>query len=65
MSLFIEVLILLAILVEIAMSIQDGKKRDRQQEKIIELLEDSTAELADIRDETVAEEHEQSQSTSN
>lgn len=64
MSIVIEILILLAILTEIGMSLYDRKKYDEKQDKIIELLEDSNAELADIRDVSVEEEHEQPQSTS-
>lgn len=73
MGLTIEILILLAILVEIYFSIVDrrtNKTRDARQLELQELmvkilgeqkevLEDSNAELADIRDETVEEEAEQ------
>lgn len=76
MGLAIEVLILLAILVEIYFSLVDrrtNKTRDAKQIELQELmvkilgeqkevLEDSQAELADIRDETVTEEDEQSRS---
>lgn len=55
MSITIEILILLAILVEIAISLYDRKKQDAKQDKIIELLEDSKEELVDLVD-TVAEE---------
>jgi hypothetical protein len=65
----IEILILLAILWEIGWSIYDRRKtseRDQAQldllKKMLEILEDSNAELADIRDETVEEEDEQPRS---
>lgn len=52
----VEILILLAILVEIGISLYDRKKQDAKQDKIIELLEDSKEELVDLVD-TVAEEN--------
>lgn len=76
MSLLIEFLILIAIGVEIYYSIADRKAnrtRDARQIELQEMmvkilgeqkevLEESNAELADIRDETVEEEDEQSRS---
>jgi hypothetical protein len=75
-SLLIEFLILIAIGVEIYYSIADRKAnrtRDARQIELQEMmvkilgeqkevLEESNAELADIRDETVEEEDEQSRS---
>jgi len=73
MGLAIEILILFAILVEIYFSLVDrrtNKTRDARQIELQELmvkilgeqkevLEESNAELADIRDEAVEEETEQ------
>lgn len=73
MGLAIEILILFAILVEIYFSVVDrrtNKTRDARQLELQELmvkilgeqkevLEDSNAELADIRDEAVEEEEPQ------
>ena len=60
---FIEILILLAILVEIGWSIYDRWKQNKNNEEqlnllkaIKETLESSEAELVDIRDATVEEE---------
>jgi len=54
----IEVLILIAILVEIGWSIYDRYHNPAIEllNEIKTILEDSNAELADIRDETVTEE---------
>lgn len=54
----IEILILLAILVEIGFSIYDRFHNPELTllNEIKTILEDSNAELADIRDETVTEE---------
>jgi hypothetical protein len=67
--LLIEILILLAILWEIGWSIYDRKRTSERDQaslallnEIKDILDDSRAELADIRDETVEEEDEQSRS---
>jgi FtsZ-interacting cell division protein ZipA len=52
---FIEILILIAILVEIVQSWLDRRNQEKVFKKMLEVLEDSNAELADIRDETVSE----------
>jgi hypothetical protein len=61
----IEILILIAILYEIGWSIYDRKRTTERDQaslgllnEIKEILEDSRAELVDIRDETVEEEDE-------
>jgi hypothetical protein len=59
----VEILILLAILAEIALSVwalirqskQDKEKLDLER-RMVEALEESQQELADIRDATVSEE---------
>jgi hypothetical protein len=55
MSLAIELLILVLIAIEVIISLCDRKANKDWQDKVVNLLEDSTAELADIRDETVKE----------
>lgn len=65
----IEALIFVAILGEIGWSIYDRWKQNKQNNESLELLkgikeilEDSNAELADIRDETVEDEDGESRS---
>ena len=61
--LIVEVLILIAILVEIGLSVwalNQQKKKDKEQmeleRRMVEALEESQQELADIRDATVPDE---------
>ena len=58
----IEIAILVLIAIEISISLYDRKANKDWQDRVVNLLEDSTAELADIRDETVKEEDEQPRS---
>jgi hypothetical protein len=51
----IEKLILIAILVEIFQSWLDRRNQEKLFNKMLDVMEDSNAELADIRDETVGE----------
>lgn len=64
-QMLIEILILVAILFEIGWSVY-VRKQDQEALRLLneikDILDDSRAELADIRDETVEEEDEQSRS---